>query len=132
MSLRKKCPYLELFWSVSFPHFPAFGLNTESSVFRPTAGKCGKNADQNNSEYGHFLRSAYWLYTKLEIKAVNVSSKVQALTSIVLLLIYRRMVYKRIIKQGCRALCKACKQSFSMLLKGLSMYLHNSSSSCPT
>ena len=28
------------------------------SVFSPNAGKCGKNADQNNSEYGHFLRSA--------------------------------------------------------------------------
>ena len=46
--LRKKCPYFELFWSAFFPHFPAFGLNTE---------KCGKNADQNNSEYGQFLRS---------------------------------------------------------------------------
>ena len=47
-----------------FPHFPAFGLNTERfsdtpyvSVFSPNAGKCGKNADQNNSEDGHFLRS---------------------------------------------------------------------------
>ena len=29
------------------------------SVFRPNAGKCGKNADQNNSEYGHFLRSVW-------------------------------------------------------------------------
>ena len=28
------------------------------SVFSPNAGKCGKNEDQNNSEYGHFLRSA--------------------------------------------------------------------------
>ena len=27
------------------------------SVFSPNAGKCGKNEDQNNSEYGHFLRS---------------------------------------------------------------------------
>ena len=27
--LRKKCPYFELFWSAFFPHFPAFGLNTE-------------------------------------------------------------------------------------------------------
>ena len=27
------------------------------SVFSPNAGKCGKNADQNNSEYGHFLHS---------------------------------------------------------------------------
>ena len=28
-SLRKKCPYSELFWSAFFPHFPTFGLNTE-------------------------------------------------------------------------------------------------------
>ena len=28
------------------------------SVSSPNAGKCGKNADQNNSEYKHFLRSA--------------------------------------------------------------------------
>ena len=27
------------------------------SVFSPNAGKCGKNADQNNSEYGHLLRN---------------------------------------------------------------------------
>ena len=53
ISLRTKCPYSELFWSAFFPHFPAFRLNT------PNAGTCGKNADQNNSEYGHFLRSIY-------------------------------------------------------------------------
>ena len=27
------------------------------SVSSPNAGKCGENADQNNSEYGHFLHS---------------------------------------------------------------------------
>ena len=27
------------------------------SVFSPNAGKCGENAGQINSEYGHFLRS---------------------------------------------------------------------------
>ena len=27
------------------------------SVFSPNGGKYGKNVDQNNSEYGHFLRS---------------------------------------------------------------------------
>ena len=32
-------------------------IRTYLSVFSPNAGKCGKNADQNNSEYGHFLRS---------------------------------------------------------------------------
>ena len=36
-ALRKKCPYLELYWS----------------VFSPNAGKYG----QNNYEYGHFSRS---------------------------------------------------------------------------
>ena len=61
VTLRKKCPFSELFLSAFFPHFPAFGLNTEryfiSSVFRLNAGKCGKKADQNNSEYRHFLNS---------------------------------------------------------------------------
>ena len=28
-ALRKKKSYLELFWSAFFPHFPAFGVNTE-------------------------------------------------------------------------------------------------------
>ena len=35
----QKCPYSELFWS----------------LFSPNAGKYGKNVDQKNSEYGHFL-----------------------------------------------------------------------------
>ena len=30
------------------PHFPAFGLNTV---------RMRENTDQNNSEYGHFIRS---------------------------------------------------------------------------
>ena len=34
----------------SGPHFPAFRLNTYSVRMR-------ENADQSNSEYGHFLRS---------------------------------------------------------------------------
>ena len=29
----------------------------QKSVFRPNVGKCGKNTEQNNSEYGDFLRS---------------------------------------------------------------------------
>ena len=75
VSLRKKCPYSEFLWSAFFPHFPAFGLNTEYlsvfrlnteylSVFSPNAGKCGENADQKNSEYGHFLCSIllFWIY----------------------------------------------------------------------
>ena len=61
LSLRKKCPYSELFWSAFFPHFPAFGLNTGrysvSLRIQSECGKVRKNTDQNNSEYGHFLRS---------------------------------------------------------------------------
>ena len=43
----------------SFPAFPR--IRTEYgqilSIFSPNAGQCKNNADQNNSEYGHFLRS---------------------------------------------------------------------------
>ena len=39
--------------SYSGPHFPAFGLNTQYSV------RMRENADQNNSEYRHCLRSVY-------------------------------------------------------------------------
>ena len=39
-------------------HLHLFLLDTPYlSVFSPNAGKCGKNEDQNNSEYRHFLRS---------------------------------------------------------------------------
>ena len=37
-TLREKCPYLQLFWSV-------FSI------------RMWENTDQNNSEYGHFLHS---------------------------------------------------------------------------
>ena len=47
--MRKKCLYSDLFWFAFFPHFPAFGLNTER--------KCRKNVDQNKSDDGHLLRS---------------------------------------------------------------------------
>ena len=56
---RKKCLYSELFWSAFFPHFLAFDWIRRDtwylSLFSPNAEKCRKNADQNNSEYGHFL-----------------------------------------------------------------------------
>ena len=42
-SLREKCSYLELFWAA------LSGIWTEYSV------RMRKNADQNNSKYGHFL-----------------------------------------------------------------------------
>ena len=53
--LRRKCPYSELFWSV------CFRIRTEivSEMFRisPYSVRMRENADQNNSEYGHFSHS---------------------------------------------------------------------------
>ena len=69
-SLCKKCPCSELFWFAFFPHFPAFGLNTERFfVSLRIQSKCGKtreNADQNNSEYGLFLPSEYGNKSRLQ------------------------------------------------------------------
>ena len=58
LSLRKRCPYSLLVWSAFFLNFPAFGLNTEDTPSLK-AGKCSKNADQNNSKYVHFLCSVW-------------------------------------------------------------------------
>ena len=51
VTLRKKCPYLELLWS-------AFsGIRTEyREILSPYSVRMRENADQNNFEYGHFLR----------------------------------------------------------------------------
>ena len=56
MSLRKKCPYSELFWSA----LSAFSrIRIEYGEIRsisPYSVRMRKNVGQNNSEYGHFLR----------------------------------------------------------------------------
>ena len=49
-SLRKKCPYSELFWSV-FPR-----IRTE---YGPNLDRMWENTDQNKSECGHFSRSRF-------------------------------------------------------------------------
>ena len=44
-------------FSCNFPHSDWIRRDTPYlCVFSLNAGKCGKNADQNNSKYGHFLR----------------------------------------------------------------------------
>ena len=53
-TLCEKCPYLQLFWSV-FSR-----IRTEHGEIRsisPYLIRMRENADQNNSKYGHFLRS---------------------------------------------------------------------------
>ena len=50
--------YSDPHFSRIFPHLDWIWRDTEYlPVFSRNAGKCGKNADQNNSEYGLFLRS---------------------------------------------------------------------------
>ena len=53
-TLREKCPYSELFWSV-FSHTRI--AYEEILGISPYSVRMRENADHNNSEYGHFLRS---------------------------------------------------------------------------
>ena len=66
LSLCKMCPYPELFWS-------AFSrIRTE--YWEIGVSVCGmwENADQNNSEYEHFLRSAYFNKKIFSLTAASV------------------------------------------------------------
>ena len=53
-TLREKCPYSQLFWSV-FSHIRI--KHGEILRISPYSVRMRENTDQNNSEYGHFLRS---------------------------------------------------------------------------
>ena len=54
-TLREKCPYSESFWSVFSRIRTEYGKTLRIS---PYSVRMRKNTDQNNSKYGHFLRSA--------------------------------------------------------------------------
>ena len=51
-----------LIQSYSGPHFPAFGLNTQRCIYLMFSVRMRQNADQNNSEYGHFSRSVHYTH----------------------------------------------------------------------
>ena len=53
-TLRKKCRYTELFWSAFSRIWTEYG---EILRISPYSVRMRENADQNNSEYGHFLRN---------------------------------------------------------------------------
>ena len=53
-TLRKKCPYLELFLSAFSSIWTEHGKILRIS---PYSVRMRENVDQNNSEYGHFLHS---------------------------------------------------------------------------
>ena len=54
--LRKRCPYLELFWSTFFHIRSEYG---EIWSISPYSAQMRENADQNNSEYSHFSCRVY-------------------------------------------------------------------------
>ena len=44
-----------------------FSFTPYLSAFSPNVGKCGENADQNNSEYGRIWRRVYFLFSQYSI-----------------------------------------------------------------
>ena len=59
LTLRKKYPYSELFWSVFCRIWTEYGEIPYSVRMR-------ENTDQNNSEYKHFSRSVSYIGLKIE------------------------------------------------------------------
>ena len=53
-TLREKCPYLELLWSVFSAIWNEYGEKLRIFLY---SVRTRENKDQNNSEYKHFLRS---------------------------------------------------------------------------
>ena len=54
LALREKCPYWELFWSAFFPIWTEYGEIYHASLYSILMWE---NADQNNFDYGRFLRN---------------------------------------------------------------------------
>ena len=66
--LRKKCPYSELFWS-AFSRIRT-GYEEIRSI-SPYSIQMRENADQNNSEYQHFLLNVWCSNTKIHQSLTN-------------------------------------------------------------
>ena len=62
--LADKCPYSELFWSVFSRTRTEYG---EIPSISPYSAQMWENADQNDSEYGHFSRSVILIMFLLTI-----------------------------------------------------------------
>ena len=71
-TLREKWPYSELFWCAFFRIRTEYGEITRIS---PHSIRMRENADQNNSEYGHFLHS-YGLVAHFLIKIYLIKKRV--------------------------------------------------------
>ena len=60
LALRKKYPYSELFWSAFFRIWTEYW---EILRIFPYSVRMRENADQNNSKYGHVLRSVAQVFS---------------------------------------------------------------------
>ena len=67
--LRDKCPYSELFWSAVSRIWT--GDRTIRSIFPYSVWK-RESTDQNNSQYGHFLRSGHLARKSLRKKTFQI------------------------------------------------------------
>ena len=70
MTLRKECPYSELFWSAFFCIWTEYGEIRSISPY--SVRRMRENAGQNNSEYGHFSLSANLLRRDLKFEAKKI------------------------------------------------------------
>ena len=72
-TLPEKCPYSELFWSAFSRIWTEYG--EIRSVF-PYSGRMRENANQSNSEYGHFLCSAIYCFRVSLIYILHLKAEV--------------------------------------------------------
>ena len=80
VTLRKKCPYSELFWSAFSRIRTEYGEIRSISLY---SVQMQEMADQNNSVYGHFSRSVRSVIIPPMAKSVNCLTKVDQLTTFV-------------------------------------------------
>ena len=84
--MREKCPYSKLFWSI----FSRIRTEYEEILrLSPYSARMRENMDQNNSEYGQFLRSEGVLENTCSLRA----------SGIILQDVFQRFQFRRVAGQ---------------------------------
>ena len=97
LTLRRKCPYSELFWSVFSRTRAEYG---EILVVSPYSVQMRENDGQNNSEYGHFLRSVIVSYSISSHHGVIILSRSNNSVFLYLKVYWNREVFDLICASG--------------------------------
>ena len=92
VTLRKKCPYSESFWSIFSRIRTKYG---EILCIYRYSVQMRENTDQNNSEYGHFLCSVIFTSKKLVLKIIHL--KFRHWTTLVYCLLQTTFISSKII-----------------------------------